>query len=680
MAQLSLFDDFDSEKLPDNLIQSFQKLDAELAYHDERYYGIAAPEIADDAYDALRREWAHLLQTYPQLQQFSKKRAVGDDRRKGFRKVRHLQRMLSLSNTYNQSELREFVEKLTPFSGTPEKIPTFVVEPKIDGAACTLIYRKNQFAYGLTRGNGDEGDDVTQNLLTIEELPQHLAGHENLDYIEIRGEVFISRKDFQRVNAQREEEGYEIFANARNLAAGTLKTLNSSIVRERNLQFIAYEIGQSSRIFHSHVEVLEQLKSWGFLTNCYQIAHDFSEIWKAIELYDKERKNFSMDTDGAVLKINSHAWRQELGESSSAPHWAIAYKYQPERALTPVRDIELRVGRTGVITPVAILDPVPLSGSIVQHATLHNADEIQRKDIRIGDFVWIEKAGEIIPAVRQVALEKRPSSAKPFHYPANCPVCGSPLVRIEGEVAYRCMNSECPPQIQRHIEHFVSKAALNIDQLGPKIIEQLLKENHIKSVADLFHLDFETLCQLPHFQEKSAQRLLSNIQNAKKAPIWRLLHGLGIPHIGAQTAKLLTQKWHSIDAIAAANEAELQEIAGIGEIVARSVVQFFRSAKNQELLQELKSAGVCMEEEAPTIHQHEDITGKTFVITGTFSVPRDKIRSWIEAHGGTVSSSLSQHTSALLVGDAPGSKLSKAESLQIPVISRETVENWLSEN
>jgi DNA ligase (NAD+) len=648
----------------------FRTLEAAIARHDKLYHGESAPEISDWEYDQLKREYRELLRKHPAFG--SRATGVGDDRRRGFRKVPHGVPMLSLGNTYNADELQTFVDRVHENVG---ETVSFVVEPKIDGAALSLIFKNGSLARGITRGNGQEGDDVTRNANTIVGLPHSLGSGDIPPLLEVRGEVYITLADFEEINEWRQREGLDVFANARNLAAGSLKLLDPELARQRRLRFIAYEIGSCSREFSTHGEVLHFLECCGLPTNEHRFAQTFVGIWAAVECYDRERKSRPFATDGAVVKVNERPLRDRLGAISSAPRWAMAYKYAPERVVTQLLSIELGVGRTGIVAPVANFDPVPIGGTVVRHATLHNADEIARKDIRVGDFVVLEKAGEVIPAIVGIVPDKRPPNTQPFAYPASCPACNGALKRLDGEVAYRCLNPNCPPQISRRLEHFASKQALDIDTLGPQRIGQLRDAGLLERFSDIFRLTRAALLQLPNTKEKSANTLLGAIEMAKRRPLWRLLHGLGIPHVGAQTAKLLTGQWPSIGTLMAASKEELQSCEGVGDIVAASIHSFFSDPGNRRLIAELASLGLSMGasgEESDPAEETSFFAGKSFVITGTFhAFTREELKQRIERAGGNVRGSVSTKTHALIVGENPGSKLSDAGRLGIQTIGEE---------
>jgi DNA ligase (NAD+) len=650
----------------DDIWQQFRALEAAINHHDKLYYGESAPEISDWEYDQLKQKYRELLKKYSFLPQATPVAGVGDDRRKGFRKVPHRIPMLSLGNTYNVDELHAFVDRI---HGNVSKEVSFVVEPKIDGAALSLIFENGALVRGITRGNGNEGDDVTRNVNTIIGFPYSIERKGIPPLLEVRGEVYIALADFEEINAQRQREGLGVFANARNLSAGSLKLLDPKLARRRCLRFIAYEIGFCSREFSTHGEVLHFLEYCGIPTNGHRIARNFADIWEAVECYDRERKFYPFATDGAVVKVNERVLRDKLGAISSAPRWAMAYKYPPERVVTRLLSIELSVGRTGIIAPVANLDPVPICGTVIRHATLHNANEIARKDIRVGDFVVLEKAGEVIPAIVGIVRDRRPADAKPFAYPEFCPACNGPLKRLDGEVAHRCLNPNCPPQISRRLEHFASKQALNIDTLGPQRIEQLRNAGLLERFSDIFRLTKAALLQLPNTKEKSANALLEAIELSKQRPLWRLLHGLGIPHVGTQTAKLLTRQWTSMKALMAASLEELQSCEGVGNIVAGSIYSFFNDPANRELIDELAVLGLSMEDFAKKSDSADGASffaGKNFVITGTFrAFTREELKQRIERAGGSVKGSISAKTHAVFVGENPGSKLADAEQLGI---------------
>lgn len=662
---------------PEEVRRRFAQLDADLGRYDRAYYGEARSEVSDQQYDEMRREWRSLLVQYPELAMAARPERVGDDRSPKFRKVPHLQPMLSLGNTYSREELRAFVDRLERSEG---REIDFILEPKIDGAGATLIYRRGHFVYGLSRGNGSEGDDISANLRTIRSIPQTLNGGDLPDLLEVRGEIYIRSSDFLRLNRLREEEGFEPYANARNLAAGSMKLLDSTEAGKRSLQFVAYEIGASSRTFGSHGEVLDVLESYGLPVNHHWPVRGFDAIWDRVERCDRDRRDYDYGTDGAVIKVDDHRLRRRLGTIATAPRWAIAYKYEPESALTVLEKIRLAVGRTGIVTPIADLRPVPLSGSVVRHATLHNASEIARKDLRVGDTVRLQKAGEIIPAVVEVLLDRRPVGARPFVYPTACPECGSGLIRIAGEIAIRCPNADCPAQLRRRMEHFVSKSALDVGQLGPRMVGQLLQHRLVRHVSDLFRLTVDQLMILDHVQEKLARTIVESIQRSRRTTLWRLLHGLGIPHVGLQTAKLLARRFPSLDQIRILDLEELAEVPNIGAIVAASIHSFFRADSTSRLLADLQSVGVELQSSAASTARHPEITGKSFAITGTFAGhSRDQIKSWIESVGGAVRGGVSSRTDGLFCGENAGSKMVVAKQLGVRIFREADLLSMMAE-
>lgn len=670
--------------------EEFRRLEEEIAGHDRRYHGEARPTVSDFAYDQLRRRQGELLAAHPSLQTL-RPGGVGDDRLDRFPKKNHREPMLSLNNTYGEDELRRFVERVERAAAGPVD---FVVEPKIDGVALAITYRSGRLAHALTRGNGLEGDVVTENLRAVADIPRTIPaegkeGEESV--VEVRGEIHVEEKDFQAMNAEREEMGEEPYANARNLAAGSLKLLDPKESARRRLHFLAYEI--LGYAIGTQWEVLETLRRWQFPSNGGALARGFAQVWQRVEELGKSRSGHAFATDGAVVKANDRSLRAVLGAQSSAPRWAIAYKFAPERVETLLEDIRLRVGRTGVVTPVAVLSPVHLAGSTIRSATLHNGDDIARKDLRIGDTVFLEKAGEVIPAVVAPVPEKRPASALPFAFPSQCPACGEPLVRIDGEVAHRCLNPDCPPQLARRLEHFASRAALDIATLGPARIAQLLERGLVRHFVDIYSLDADSLAALPGMGPRSAKNLLAAVDASRRQPTWRLLHGLGIPHVGAETAKLLLRRWPSLQDLAAAERDELCRCDGVGEVVAAGIFRFFRSPANRKLLETLSSLGFAVFSPTPAIGLvaaqsparelagPSPFRGKNFAITGSFSsLGREELRRRIEERGGSVREALSRRVDVLLVGERPGSKRAEAERLGIATAGEDVLFRWLQES
>ncbi len=655
----------------DSALKRIEALRAEIVKHDELYHRSASPEIADSDYDALKRELAELEAQHPEFASAdSPTQAIGDDRAEGFELYRHRQPMQSLDNTYSEAELRAFGQRLAKTFG--EAALTFVVEPKIDGVAVSVTYEKGKLARAVTRGNGVEGDDITVNARHIAALPSALAGSNHPDIIEIRGEIYMTLEEFRRLNAARQEAGLEAFANPRNLSAGTIKMLDSAEVRRRRLEIVLYGVGYTSApVVSAQSEVHEKLREWKLPTvERFWRVEGIDAAWEAIGELDRLRGGFAYATDGAVVKLDSFVRQREAGSTSKAPRWAIAYKFAAERAETVLRKVSIQVGRTGVLTPVAELDPVQLAGTTVARATLHNHDEMTRKDIREGDTVLVEKAGEIIPAVLSVNLAKRPAGSAPYAFPTECPECATPVVRLPGEVAWRCPNLDCPAQVRRRIEHFASKACMDIEGLGEAMAGALVSKNWLHSIADIYRLRREDLLTLGKSVAKSTDNLLAAIDASRTAELWRFIHGLGIPGIGSTAAKDLAHHFRSLNAMASASGEELVAIPGVGAKTAAGVRAFFDEPANKALIDTLHELGV--EPTAPTRAggDNEQFVGKTFVLTGTLEeFTRDDAAARIEAAGGRVSGSVSKKTSFVVAGAEAGSKLEKARKLGVPVLS-----------
>lgn len=654
-----------------SLKNRYEQLLEEVKLHDRLYYKEASPKISDFEYDCLKAELERLFRALSSQMDLPSASAVGDDKTENFVTRRHHTPMTSLSNTYSLDELLQFDHRVQEMlHGQPL---SYIVEPKIDGVAIDLVYKRGELQYALTRGDGATGDDVTENILTIENFPKTIPSEE--EWVEVRGEVYINEATFLKVNQEREENGDELFANPRNLAAGTIKTLEINEVRSRHLRLIAYAIGEGkSPKISTQKEVLEQLRQWKFPSQeRYWVAHSIQKAWENIQELDRVRHDFSYWTDGAVVKVNECSLWALLGATAKSPRWAMAYKYAPERAKTTVRSIVLQVGRTGIVTPVADLVPVMLSGSCVSRATLHNAEDLAHKDIREGDEVVVEKAGEIIPAIVEVNTGSRGPNSTPYQFPERCPSCGSLLVQLPGEVAWRCQNSECVPQIVRRIQHFVSREAMNIDGIGPVLIEKLVQQKKLRNSSDLYRLKMDDLMSLENCGPKSALKLLEAIDSSKNRPLWRLIYGLGIPHVGAQTAKDMAHHFSSMEALKVANILDLAQVDGIGNVVASSIVTFLSDEHNQEILKHLEDEGVSMSD-APQAEQEtsKPLAGKTFVLTGTLEhLTRREATELIESCGGRLSESVSKKIFAVIVGENSGSKKEKAESLHIPLWTEE---------
>jgi DNA ligase (NAD+) len=657
-------------------------LRSEVARHDELYYRRAHPEIADADYDRLKRELADLEGRFPESAGGeSPTDRVGDDRAEGFQTYRHRLPMQSLDNTYSEAELREFHARLAKLLDREDL--DYVVEPKIDGLAVSLTYEGGRLVRAVTRGNGVEGDDVTANALTIRSLPRALKPSAEApvpDLIEIRGEVYLTLAEFRRINAEREEAGLERYANPRNLAAGTLKQLDSREVAARRLEIVLYGLGHAepaSAVGPTQAGYLERVRAWGLPTvERFWRARGIDGVWSAVGELDRLRGEFAYATDGAVVKLDSLALQREAGATSKAPRWAMAYKFAAERAVAQLKAITVQVGRTGVLTPVAELEPVLLAGTTVSRATLHNRDEIARKDIRVGDFVEIEKAGEVIPAVVRVVPERRTPACVAYVFPDRCPACGSPVEQREGEVALRCPNPDCPVQVRRRLWHFASRACVDIDGLGSAMVDALVERGWARTPADLYRLRREDLLTLGKDVEKSTDNLLSAIEASKRAELWRFIHGLGITHVGASVAKDLAARFGGLEALAAARredfigEKKATLVSGVGETVAQAIIDYFNQPRNRALVGELLGLGV--DPVAPARRPagaSGPLAGKVLVLTGTLpGLAREEAQARIEAAGGKVSGSVSKKTSYVVAGADPGSKLEKAVSLGVPVI------------
>jgi DNA ligase (NAD+) len=658
--------------------QQLAALRAEIGEHDRRYYEEAAPVISDRDYDRLYRELLDLEARFPQLiTPDSPSRRVGGQPLKAFAPVAHRVPMLSLDNTYSEEEVGAFyrrLEKLLP----NEKIPV-VVEPKVDGVAVSLLYEKGRLQYAATRGDGSTGDDITQNIRTIRALPRQLKGTAPR-LLEVRGEVFMTKEGFAKLNAERSEAGLPAFANPRNSAAGSLKQLDPAITALRPLGVVLYGTGAVEGIeLTHHVQLFSLLKRLGLpCSERWWAASSLEEILHAIHELEKVRHDFAYETDGAVVKVDNYAQRESLGMTAKSPRWAMAFKYEAEQVETKLVDILIQVGRTGTLTPVAALEPVFVSGSTVGRATLHNEDEIKRKDIRIGDTVLIEKAGEVIPAVVSVRTDLRDGSEKKFRMPSKCPVCGSKVVKDEGQVAIRCVNAQCPAQLKRRIEHFAGRGAMDIEGLGQAMVEQLVERKLVREVSDIYSLTSTQLSELERMAEKSVAKLLEAIGRSRQQPLWRLLFGLGILHVGVSAARALADHFPDLDAIMAASEEELQRIPDVGEVVGASIAQFFREPGNGEMIEKLRAAGLRLTSEPkPAAPAGSKIKGTTWVITGTLSQPREEIAEEIVRQGGKVSGSVSKKTSFVLAGEEAGSKLEKATRLGIKILSEEEFRKML---
>jgi DNA ligase (NAD+) len=654
-----------------------ETLRAEIRRHDRAYYGEARPTIPDAEYDALLAELVALEEEHPELRTAdSPTQRVGGEPLEGFVSVRHGAPMLSLDNTYSPDELRRFDERVRRGLALGDDDPpvTYEVEPKIDGVAVSLRYEKGRFVRGATRGNGVEGDDITRNLATVRSLP--LALPEGApDRLEVRGEVYLTHEGFRRMNEQVRAEGREPFVNPRNSTAGTLKLLDSRIVARRPLRIAVYGlVDPSTHGLAGQTEAIAFLRDLGFPVLDGERADGADGVLSLVETWAERKDTLGYDVDGLVIKVDRLAEQDDLGSTSRFPRWAIAYKFPAEEKPTKLLDIVLQVGRTGAVTPTAVLEPVFVSGTTVSRATLHNADEIERLDVRVGDTVVVKKAGEIIPKVERVVREKRPRGLRRFRYPTSCPRCGNDLVREEGEVVIYCVNASCPAQLERSLMHYASRGAMDIEGLGEKLVLQLVQEELVAGIADLYDLTAEQLAELERMGEKSASNLVEAIGASRERGLARLLFALGIRHVGAQVARVLARGFRSMDALQAASAEELEATEEVGPIIAASVRHFLDQPGNRDLLAALRERGVVMEEPdtgAPPPGEGE-LAGQTVVVTGTLArFTRKEIEALIERHGGRTSGSVSKKTSFVVAGEAAGSKRTKAESLGVPVLTED---------
>ena len=662
-----------------NVSSRARELRRQIAQHDRLYYEEAAPEITDREYDALLRELCDLEDAHPDLATpDSPTRRVAGKPLEGFSQVRHRVPMQSLDNTYSLEEADEFmarVERLLP--GITLR---WTIEPKVDGVALSLTYRDGLLELAATRGDGSTGDDVTQNIRTIRSIPLRLQG-EVPDLLEIRGEVYLPKKKFAALNEEREKEGEALFANPRNAAAGSLKLLDSSIVAKRGLSAVFYGLGavEGGKATSSQSELLHWLRKLGLpVVPKFWEADDESGVQQAIAALEKIRHDFDFETDGAVIKLDEFKRREQTGSTSKAPRWAMAFKYEAERARTKLNSITVQVGRMGTLTPVAELEPVPIAGSRVARATLHNEEEIARKDIRVGDWVFVEKAGEVIPAVVGVDTKARTGQEKKFKMPEKCPSCGSKVFRDPELTAVRCINPDCPAQIRRRIEHYAARGAMDIEGLGEAMVDQLVTAGLVVALPDIYALHAENVSALERMGEKSTAKLLSAIEDSKKQSLWRLLFGLGIMHVGTSVARKLADKFHTLDEIAAASVEELESTEDVGAVVAKEIHDFFRLEHNRKLVETLRKRGLNFgERDERAAPASQELAGETWVITGTLSRSRDEIAELIRRHGGNVSGSVSKKTSYVLAGEEAGSKLDKATSLGVPVVDEATLHRRL---
>ena len=654
------------------------KLRAEIAKHDRLYYKDATPSIDDQAYDRLKAELATLEAASPEFNfGDSPTQSVGDDRLEAFVSYTHRVPMLSLDNTYSMEELIEFGRRLE--KRFPDQTLNYLVEPKIDGVAVSLTYEHGQFVRAVSRGNGAEGDDITSNVRPIAGLPTTIENAP--DILEVRGEIYMRHEEFERINAIREAADQQLYANPRNLAAGTIKLLDPAEASARKLDMVLYGVGacEPARYFSHQAEIQEKLKGWGFsVLEKIWLSDGIEQAWTSIEELDTLRQDFSYPTDGAVVKLDDFRLQDEAGFTSKAPRWAIAYKFEAERAETFLKEISLQIGRTGAVTPVAILEPVQLAGTTVSRATLHNEDEIRRKDIRPGDTVLVQKAGEIIPQVLGVIKSKRPADSQPFDFGAHLASLGIVAERDPTEAVWRITSKDDPIRQQRALQHFASRACMDIENLGTAVVEQLVSRGLAKNQADLYTLNTEQLLGLEKFAEKSATNLIAALKTSKTRALWQLIHGLGIPHVGKQSAKDLEAHFKSLDAIASATEEQLEKVDGVGSIMAQSLHAWFTEPDHVTLIDRLRDYGLNFQSDRIETGDSA-LAGKIFVLTGSLpNLTRSEASEMIEKVGGRASSSVSKKTDYVIAGEASGSKYAKAVKLEIQILDESAFQALIS--
>ncbi len=661
----------------DSVTKRIERLRELIRYHEHKYYVEHNPEISDFEFDRLMAELEELEKKHPELvTPDSPTQRVGGEPLEAFDVVEHRMPMQSIDNTYSVNEIREFDDRVSRL--LHGEAVEYVVELKIDGVAVSLLYEDGVFVRGATRGDGQRGDDVTENLRTVKEIPLKLRAADVVaPVLEARGEIYLSRAEFQRINRERERRGEPLFANPRNAAAGSLKLLDPRITATRRLGLFSYGVGYIEGVeIATHEQALNLLEHLSFpVSPSWKKCANIGEVIEYCLAFDKKRAELPYEIDGMVVKVNSFEQQRRLGSTAKSPRWAVAYKFAAERAMTKLKSIVVQVGKSGTLTPVANLEPV-------KRATLHNADEIERKDIRVGDTVLVEKAGEIIPQVVEVLFDKRTGNEKPFKMPARCPVCGAPVTKDAEGVYYRCHNISCPAQIKARIRHFASRDAMDIEGLGPALIEQLVDRGLVKEVSDLYRLDADEIEKLERMGATSVRNLLEAIEESKTRDLYRLIHALGILHIGVSAARALAAQFESLDALASARAEEFAAVEGIGPVVAQSVIDFFADKRNRGTIERLRDSGVTMRRRTePSVVPGGALAGRTFVLTGRLvGYTRDEAARIIEKAGGRVASSVSSKTDYVLVGDEPGSKLEKARQLGVRVIDESEFEALLHQS
>lgn len=671
-----------AKKIPITISKEAESLRSELNKHNQLYYVEDRPEISDQAYDQMYKRLQQLEQAYPELiSPASPTQKVGGQPVKGFKTVKHDYPMLSLDNTYSDQELAAWIERV--IKALPGEDVLFMVELKIDGVAIAIKYDQQQFQQAVTRGDGLTGDEVTHNVKTIKNLPLQLAASAPAYAFEVRGEIFMPRQSFAAFNARQEQLGEKTFVNPRNAAAGSLKLMNPQVAARRQLAVLIYAADPNlTGSLASQFDLLQLIKTWGFPVSPHsQLCHNRDEILAFAKTWETQRHDLPFDIDGLVIKVNSTDQQQRLGTTAKSPRWAIAYKYAAEQAETKLKKIVIQVGRTGVLTPVAELEPVFLAGSTVARATLHNEEDVKRKDVRSGDQVIIEKAGEIIPRVLAPVAAKRKEQLKKFKMPKECPVCGSGIVKLEEEVAHRCVNPACPAQVKGKLRHFASRAAMDIDGLGEKLVEQLVENHLVADYGDLYSLNKNQLISLDRMAVKSAEKLIKAIDTSKHRSLGRLIFALGIPMVGEHSAELLGARFPTLHALIDASQEDLLAIEEIGPKVAGSIAEFFNQPKTKEIINKIETAGVNVTQQAEERQTEGNLSGKVFVFTGELKkLTRNQASSRVKLLGGKTTSSVSAKTDYVVSGQHPGSKLSQAQKLGVAIIDEKAFLNLLNES